>query len=204
MPSFSVRPTVLKTLFQPYLALGLFMGLSLTSAQAMDPSEWGSLQQGRVVVKQNMAPTNTLPSVEAKILVARPIDKVWPVVANPEKLMSEEQKVKKVRILSQEGNRQEVAFSVVMTHLLPTFNYVLEQNLHPPTSIRFHRLSGSFKEIQGFWRLISVDGGQKTVLVYNLKMDAGPWIPRSMLLTAVKADLPNMLQNAKRAIENAN
>lgn len=171
------------------------------TAKAIDTTEWGLLSQGKVVVKQNTAPSNTVPSVEAKILVSRSPDKVWPIVSNPEKLMSGEGKVKKVQILSQEGNRQEVAFSVFMTRLLPTFNYVLEQNLIPPTTVKFHRLSGSFRDIQGFWRLIPAENGQKTILVYNLKLDPGPLIPRSLLLGAVKADLPNMLQSAKRTIE---
>jgi ribosome-associated toxin RatA of RatAB toxin-antitoxin module len=174
-------------------------------AHAVEPGEWSLLSQGQVVVKQNISTSKAMPSVEARILVSTSPEKAWPVVANPEVLMSEERRVKRVKILSQEGNRQAVAFSVLMTHLLPTFNYTLEQNLHPPNLVRFHRLSGSFQEIQGFWRLIPAENGRKTILVYNLKMDAGPLIPRSLLLSAVKADLPNMLQNAKRAIEqNAN
>jgi hypothetical protein len=67
--------------------------------------------------------------------------------------------------------------------------------------VKFHRISGSFRDIQGFWRLISAENGQKTILVYNLKLDPGPLIPRSLLLGAIKADLPNMLQSAKRTIE---
>jgi hypothetical protein len=115
--------------------------------------------------------------------------------------MSKEPKVKSVKILSQDGNVQQVSFSVYMTHLLPTFNYILEQDLYPSNLVKFHRISGSFRDIQGFWRLVPADGGHKTILVYNLKLDPGPLIPRGLILGAIKGDLPNMLQNAKHVIE---
>ena len=151
---------------------------------------------------QNRGSKNAIPSVEAKILIDRPPERVWPIVANPEKLMSRERKVKKVRLLSQTENRQEVAFSVSMTRLLPTFDYVLEQTLRPPTMVVFRRMSGSFREIQGFWKLIPADGGRKTILLYHLSLDPGPLIPRRMLLGAIRADLPEMMRTIKGVIEN--
>lgn len=189
--------------FKPELALLMGFALAfliLPQAFATD-IDWLALSQGKVVVKQNAAAANTPPSVEAKILIPKPPEKVWSVVSNPEKLMHEERKVKKVKILSQSGNCQQVAFSVFMTPIFPTFNYVLQQDLLAPNSVRFHRISGSFRDIQGFWHLAPADGGRKTILTYNLMLDAGPLIPRSMLMGAVKADLPNMMQSAKRAID---
>src|SRR5262249_38997185 len=143
-----------------------------------------------------------MPSVEAKILVPRTPEKVWNIVSNPEKLMHEEAKVKFVKILSKENNKQQVAFSVYMTHLFPTFNYILEQELLSPSLVKFHRISGSFRDIQGFWYLSAADGGRKTVLTYNLKLDPGPLIPHGMLLMVVKSDLPNMMQSVKQSIEH--
>jgi ribosome-associated toxin RatA of RatAB toxin-antitoxin module len=158
-----------------------------------------ALSRGEVVIQQN-APAGVVPSVEAKILVPRSPEKVWPVVSNPERLMGKESKVKKVKVLSRTGNRQQVAFSVLMTRLFPPFNYVLQQDLVPISMVHFKRVSGSFKDIQGSWRLTPAEGGQKTILTYTLQLDPGPLIPRTLLLGAVKADLPNMMRNAKTAI----
>ncbi|HEY9746235.1 MAG TPA: SRPBCC family protein [Oculatellaceae cyanobacterium] len=199
LPPSPKRPSFWLT--KLFLCVGVVIAAQLVNTSFADSAEWPLLQQGKVSVRQNISSGNTIPSVEAKILINRSPDKVWPIVANPEKLMSQEDKVKKVKILSQTGNTQQVAFSVFMTKLLPTFNYILEQNLSPPYVVRFHRLSGSFRDIQGFWRLIPADNGQKTILVYNLKLDPGPLVPRSMLLGAIKADLPNMMQSVKKTIE---
>ncbi len=167
----------------------------------VNTTEWDDLTKGKVVVTQDVVSANTLPFVEAKILIPKPPERVWSVVSNPEKLMQEERKVKKVKLLSWTGNKQNVEFSVLMTRLLPPFNYVLQQDLSPPNILRFKRVSGSFRDIQGSWKLLPVENGSKTILTYTLKLDPGPLVPRSLLLGAVKADLPTMMQNAKRAIE---
>lgn len=185
--------------------VGLGAGILLLLAamlpvRAEDPADWSRLSQGQVVVREQ-APKNAVPSVEAKILVARPPEKVWRVVSDPVKLMQEERKVKKVKVLSQSGNKQQVEFNVLMTRLLPSFNYILLQELSPPSLLTFRRLSGSFKDIQGSWRLTPVEGGQKTILTYTLKLDPGPLVPKSMLLNAVKSDLPTMMRNARAAID---
>lgn len=199
------RNTMLTRLFAGWgrmvtLTLLLSAAWGLSAAWAADDSEWQTLSKGNVVIRQN-APAGVVPSVEAKILIPKPSEKVWKVVADPEKLMHEEHKVKKVKILSRSGNTQNVEFSVLMTRLLPPFNYVLQQSLSPPYVLNFRRVSGSFKDIQGSWKLQPVDNGKKTILSYTLKLDPGPLIPKSMLLGAVKADLPSMMKNAKSAID---
>lgn len=186
----------------PFVArLGL-MALLLSLIQGpvfANSAEWQTLKQGKVVVKQYTAP-NTVPSVEAKILISKPPEKVWTVVSDPETLLESERKVKQVKVLSRTANKQNVSFKVIMTSLFPAFNYILLQELSPPYLINFHRVSGSFKDIQGAWRLIPADNGSKTILSYTLKLDPGPLVPRSLLLAAVKSDLPNFMNNAKTSI----
>lgn len=188
------------------LVLFLFSSLSSSplssSARAADGSDWERLSKDQVVIRQSQKVAHALPSVEAKILVRRPIGKVWSVVADPVKLTQEENKVKKVKVLSRSGNQQNVALTVSMTRLLPPFSYVLLQELTPPTLLQFRRVSGSFQDLRGAWRLSSADSGRKTILSYTLQLDPGPLVPKSLLLGAVKSDLPNFMRNARAAVEN--
>lgn len=187
---------VLTPVFLGFLLLSLlFVGV----AQA-DSAEWQTLRQGKVVVTESVAAKNAVPSVIAKILIAKPPAKVWSVVSDPETLMQEEQKVRKVKVLSSTATKQNVEFSVLMTRLFPPFNYVLLQELSPPHLVTFHRVSGSFRDINGSWRLTPVENGTKTILSYTLKLDPGPLVPKTLLLAAVKSDLPNMMRNAKLSI----
>lgn len=179
--------------------LCLITVLWVSSFAQAESTEWQTLQQGKVIVKQHTA-AHTVPSVEAKILISKSPEKVWMVVSDQKTLLGEEQKVKRVQVLSKTGNKQSVAFTVLMTHLLPSFNYILAQELSPPHSLTFHRVSGSFRDIQGSWHLIPAENGTKTILSYNLKLDPGPLVPHALILAAVKSDLPNFMRNAKTSI----
>jgi Polyketide cyclase / dehydrase and lipid transport len=185
-------------------SLPFIMAATLLSpqAKAADPADWGQLSQGKVVVKQKKTASEGVPAVEAKILLQVPVDKAWQVVASPVKLARNERKVKSVKVLSKTGNKQNVDFVVSMTPLLPTFHYVLLQELSPPNLLQFHRVSGSFKDIIGSWRLTPTESGKKSILTYTLQLDPGPLVPRSLLLGAIKSDLPNLMKNTRAAIEN--
>jgi ribosome-associated toxin RatA of RatAB toxin-antitoxin module len=189
---------IFKAVLHAFVLSGLF--LNLQTAFAAEPADWQKLSQGEVVIKQHAAAAKSIPSVEARILIPKAPDRVWKVVSDPEKLMKEESKVRKVKVLSRTANKQNVEFTVLMTRLFPPFNYVLLQELSPPSLLTFHRVSGSFRDIDGAWRLTPVEDGTKTILSYTLKLDAGPLIPQALLMGAVKSDLPNMMRNAKSAI----
>lgn len=184
------------------LLLGLGGSVLPGAAWSKEISEAEKLAKGQVVVTQNTPTTpKEVPSVEAKILISRPPAKVWTVVSDPEKLMRNEPKVRKVKVISRSPGKQNVDFTVVMAPLLPAFNYVLMQELSPPNLLRFHRISGSFKEIQGSWQLQPAENGSKTILTYTLKLDPGPFVPKALLLPAVKSDLPHMMKNVKTSID---
>lgn len=170
---------------------------------AVEPAaELKTLQQGKVVVQQIAPRTKEdAPAVEARILIDKPPEKVWNVVIDPEKLMAEEPKVKKVKVISKQNNRLDVEFNVLMTKLFPMFSYVLRQEIRKPYEMSFRRLSGSFKDFEGSWRVTPAENGQKSILSYRLQLDPGPMIPQSMLMMAVKADLPVMMRNVRKAVD---
>jgi ribosome-associated toxin RatA of RatAB toxin-antitoxin module len=183
------------------LALLLIGNLGLLGS-SFAASDWASLSQGQVVVtQQNDVIHDPVPSVQAKIWVNKSVPNAWKVISDPVKLTSTEPKVKKAQVVSRTARSQNVAFSVSMARLLPSFNYVVEQDLNPPNALTFHRLSGSFKDIQGSWLLNPAPNGKGSILTYNLKLDPGPLVPKGLLMNAVKSDLPNLMKNAKLAIE---
>lgn len=185
------------------LLAGCLMAFALISlpVHAEPSADLQRLEKGQVVVQEKASTVKGVPAVEARILINNPPEKVWPVVTDPARLMESEPKVKKIRVLSKQNNRQDVEFNVLMTKLFPVFSYVLRQELKQPHEVTFNRLSGSFKHISGAWRLIPAENGKKTILSYTLQLDPGPLIPKSLLINAVKADLPTMMRNARKSID---
>ncbi len=196
------RSTFRNQLTKTIVALSVPLLLTVGFAQANSAAgDTALLNSGQVTVSQNNVGSG-VPSVVASVLLDHPPAKVWPVVANPALLMQNEAKVKKAVITSKSANAQTVAFTVSMARLLPAFNYVLQENLSPPNQMTFHRISGSFKDIQGSWKLTPTAGGQKTILTYTLQLDPGPLVPKGMLLGAVKSDLPTMMKNVRVSIDH--
>lgn len=184
---------------------GLVLSVALPTpsalAQTVTSEELSTLKQGNVVVGQ-VTEVNNMPTVSAKILIPEPPDKVWKTVTDPNALMSEEEKVQKIKTVADTGSTKDVEFTVLMVRFLPAFRYILRHQPVGDNTLTFRRLSGSFKDIRGFWKLAPADGGKNTVLIYNLSIDPGPLVPESLLMQAVKSDLPRMMQNVKSAIQS--
>jgi carbon monoxide dehydrogenase subunit G len=171
----------------------------LSVAHANDMS---TLSKGGVIVKDHPpASQKGATKVEAKIIIPRPPEQIWPVVSNPQQLMREERKVKQIKTVARSGNTQEVEYTVMLNKLLPTFNYTLKLESKQPNVVEFHRISGSFKDFEGSWKLTPIEGGNKTLLTYTLSIDPGFFAPKFLVLQAIKSDLPSMMQNVKSSID---
>ena len=181
-------------------ALVLTVSVPPAQAQPVTSGELVTLKKGQVVVGE-VTKVNNVPSVSAKILIPEPPDKVWKTVANPTSLMSREAKVKDMKTVASQGNVKDVEYTVMMSRLLPAFRYTLRHQPAGNNTLSFRRLNGSFKDINGFWKVVPADGGKSSVLIYNLSIDAGPLVPQNLLLPAVQSDLPQMMRNAKAAIQ---
>jgi ribosome-associated toxin RatA of RatAB toxin-antitoxin module len=175
-----------------------------TAQAGHNANELSTLNKGGVVVKE----ANVIDkgkdgpaTVTAQILIPKPPAQVWPIVANPQDVMSQEKKVKKVQTLKQAGNSLDVAYTVNYSSMLPTFNYTLRLDKKQPSTITFKRLNGSFKDINGSWQLTPIDNGQKTILTYTLSIDPGFFAPKFLLVQAIKNDLPTMMKNVKAVVD---
>jgi len=162
------------------------------------------LKQGRVIVKEGPQNKNkdAVPAVSAKILIAKPPDQVWKSILQPEHLMDRERKVKQIKVVNKNGSTKDLAYTVNLASILPTFNYTLRHQVTQPNTLQFRRLNGSFKDIQGFWMVTPADNGKSSVLTYNVSIDPGPLVPRFMMQNILKSDLPGMMQNVKTVINS--
>ncbi|MBU6451568.1 MAG: SRPBCC family protein [Cyanobacteria bacterium REEB67] len=97
-----------------------------------------------------------------------------------------------------------VAFSLKGIMNLWSFDYVLSIKESYPNLIEFHRQSGAFKRNEGYWKLIPLDGGKATEVVYAKYVDAGPMIPPSLVAKEVRDSTASVMENLKKVAENPN
>ena len=169
-------------------------------ADVKTDADWQKLSQGNVVITDlTKQSADHVPMVEARILVPRSIDVVREAVSNPQKILRNERKVKSLRLLSKSGNTQLLEYTVMLGRMLPTFDYVLRHQQVSPNVVQFQRVSGSFRDIAGLWQVTPVDDS-RTILTYRLRLDPGPGLPGFLIASFSKADLPQMMQNARAAV----
>ena len=85
--------------------------------------------------------------------------------------------------------------------LVPSLRNVYRDDYTPFTSIRFSRVDGDLKAIHGEWRLVSLDGGRRTRVVYENHIVANFPGPAGLVRGAMRGDTPKVLMNLKRVCE---
>ncbi len=185
------------------LAMASLVTLSgFAYAESVSSSELTRLKTGEVIVQE---PSNnqkrSVPYVTAKVYIKQSPDKVWTAIQKPENVVRNERKVKSVTVISSNAGVRDLAFKVQLSRILPSFAYTLRHQSTSPYVLAFKRLSGSFKDIQGFWQVVPVENNTQTVLVYRVSIDPGALVPRSLLIPAVKSDLPQMMKTVKMSMK---
>ena len=85
--------------------------------------------------------------------------------------------------------------------IVPSVRNVFHNDYTPFTSIRFQRVDGDLKAMRGEWRLIALDGGQRTRVTYENHIAANFSGPAGLMREAMRRDTPKVLMNLKRVCE---
>jgi hypothetical protein len=99
------------------------------------------------------------------------------------------------------GGRWDLREQVTRASLLPSVRTVMHSDYDEPRSVKFHRTDGDFKVLDGEWRLVPLDGGARTRVIYDSRMSS-PFVAPSLIVRAVlRRDMPHTLNNLRDASE---
>ena len=130
---------------------------------------------------------------KAAIRIDAPASSVWAVMQDQNRIPKYVKSVKQIRIV-ETGDKWKIIEQKLKLHpLLPRFNYVFKEQYGPGYSIHFERVSGSFKEVKGWWRIDQNESGKSITLVYSTYVDVGWFVPRSWITKGIKQDVPELL-----------
>jgi len=99
------------------------------------------------------------------------------------------------------GGKWDLREQVTNASLLPGVRTVIRSDYDEPRSVRFHRTDGDFKILEGEWRLEPLDGGVRTRVYYESRMDAPFAAPNALVRMVLRADMPKTLSNLRTACE---
>ena len=196
-PSFSMKFAYI-ALGASCLAVSCF---SASAAPAWAPTASGEqmLKDGRPVSQVDPAPDGAV-MIHAAIDIAAPPKLVWTVMSDCAKANRLVVTVTSCRIIeSDPAHNTEVRETVTKGNLIvPTIHNVVREQLQPYSVIKFQKAGGDLKEEQGEWRLVALQGGTATRVIYENLVSADIMAPASMVRAGMRRDVAKVMMNLKR------
>ena len=138
-------------------------------------SLYGALQDGDMVLT-DVTPEGDTVSITAMTLVNAPPQEVWDVVTNYEDYKNFAPLLNKSEVKKREGNKVVVEFAAgIKVKIFSISGHIsLELTHHSNDYIEYKRVSGKVKMMEGYWRILDVDNGNKSIMCCKVTADLKP------------------------------
>jgi coenzyme Q-binding protein COQ10 len=140
-----------------------------------------------------------MPGASTSVVFNAPIEKCFEIISDYESYPDFLPEVKKLKVSNQKGTECDVQYEADLG--IKVIKYKVHMTEVKPTKVSWTFIEGEFmKDNKGGWDLVA-DGAQ-TKATYNIDIVVGPLVPKSILDTMVKTQLPKLMENFKKRIES--
>lgn len=186
-----------------YFSLGLAALVSSNLLLGAYPaSARGSMQNVRPTPKVSRAVINGQEYSICRMIVHASPDTVWNIIADYSNLHKVFKQMKKATVLKNQGKVKLVKHVVAPSGPVGTYSYVVKVKENAPRKMEWKRVSGAFKDVQGFWKLEPLDGGRTTRVTYASHVDGGFLIPKALVKRQCRIDMPIVVSNLRSKAES--
>lgn len=162
-----------------------------------------TLAAGRPWVSVTVDPAGEAALIHAAIDIPAPPEKVWAAMVDCRNARAMVSNVASCRILSR-GPGWDVREHVTEGGaLIPAIRNVFRSDYEPYRRIRFHRVDGDLKAMNGEWGLIPLNGGQGTRVTYENHLSVRILAPAALVRAGLRKDTPKVLENLRRIVVGA-
>lgn len=137
----------------------------------------------------------------ARCLVKVKPEQVWQILADYDNAQYVFPCLKKCRLVKDNGSTKIVEHQLKPTGFPGTFKYTIAIKEVPHKSQYWHRVSGDFQELDGFWKLDPVDGGAATLVTYGSHVSGGLFLPSGLIKRQFRIDMPLVLAALRSSAE---
>lgn len=136
-----------------------------------------------------------------KITVKTAPDKVWQILTDYDNAPKVFPQMKKCKLMQDKGHIKVVKHTINPSGLC-NYEYVVEVKEQAPHSMEWHRVSGAFKQVDGYWKLEPLDGGRTTLVTYASYVDGGMFLPQGLVKRQCRIDMPAVMSTLKAEAES--
>lgn len=162
------------------------------------------LEKGEVVLFYPNAFPPTGGFLAGAIHIDASREDAWNLVSKPDR-QTEFLGIKSCEILVEEDGFQRVSTVTEFEWLPIEWKYEYQTKHEKPEKVRFEYIRGNLRHFEGHWRLwegeeLGLEGG--SVVFYELYLDPGKLVPKMIVRSNLKKDVPNVLKSLRDYLES--
>jgi hypothetical protein len=189
-----------------WAGLAAALGLVSTGSSAAipvwspPPSAQAVLDAGRPFVEVLAEPDDRHGIIHAAIDIAAPRDRVWRVMTDctrTQVLMRMSCRIVSGDMRAGSDVREQVT---ARNFIFPPMHNLVRIDYTAPSLMRFRRAGGDFRTLEGEWRLVSIDNGAGTRVIYVNRVAVNLPIPSALMRQSLRRDVPQMLLVLRREV----
>ncbi|MFZ5670811.1 MAG: SRPBCC family protein [Pseudomonadota bacterium] len=184
------------------LLAGVALALTITTAGAtragpLPREAVAALGAGQPWAEVTLDPAGDAALIRAAIDISAPPDRIWRAMTDCGSTLRMVTSIVQCRVV-RAGPGWDIREHVTKSGpLLPSFRYLVRSDYEQLRRIRFRRLEGDVKRLDGEWELISLSGG-RTRVIYENHLSAPILAPAFMVRAKLRRDTPKVLENLRR------
>jgi hypothetical protein len=160
-----------------------------------------ALAAGDVVVQTGKTAPKVV-SVDVAVLIGAPASTIWSVLTSCEIAPEYVPHVADCTLVEtfNDGRSQVFRQTVKPAFFIPAFEHVFRLDYEPFERIEVSRIGGMIEHMMGSWWLLERGDG-RILLVHHLEIDPGLPVPRFLVRSALRRDLPKVLRAVRDRAE---
>jgi uncharacterized protein YndB with AHSA1/START domain len=162
------------------------------------------LGRGEVVVEAEVTRDKPGGEVRAAVEIAASPEEVFRTLTDCSKALQFVPHLEHCQVLESapDGSWQIVEHQVDHGWFAPKARYVFRAEYEDFRRIRFSHVSGDLRENQGTWAFTRSEDGKSTIVTYNARVVPRSYVPRWLMRSALRSDLPALLKGLRSACES--
>ena len=175
----------------------VMVGWQLGQAHALSEDDAAALARGDTVV--HVAPdkseVNAAAAITAAIDINAPPEIVWDVMLDCEKAPKFVPNLKSCEVIETgAAGEYDIRRHVIRYGFIGgNIENIFRSDYKDQEEISFYLVGGDLKVQQGSWKLISLDEGERTRVLYDAQLAIGKPVPRFLIRRSVRNDMPDVL-----------
>jgi ribosome-associated toxin RatA of RatAB toxin-antitoxin module len=172
---------------------------------ALSPSQVERVKSGAVIAEGEVAPDKAAADVRAAIQIGASPEQVFRTLTDCAQALKFVPHLKRCNVIdtASDGSWQDVEQTVDYGWLAPRAEYVFHANYQRYERIDFSHLRGDFHDNRGTWVFHALNGGRTTLVTYQARVVPAFFVPRWLMRSMLKRDLPDLMRGLKSRAEAA-